>query len=71
MGDVVKELEARSDVDKVLLGYLNFIRERRNETQHPEKMYDQRESENIFTEVINAVTAMRRESFAKEQRKTK
>jgi hypothetical protein len=62
--DVVKELEKLPDVDKTLLGYLNFIREKRNETQHPQKTYDQRDSENIFTVVINAVTAMCNELLA-------
>jgi len=62
--EIVEELEKMPDVDKTLLGYLNFIRERRNETQHPEKTYDQRESENIFTVVVNAVTAMCNESLA-------
>ena len=57
-GEIVEELEKWPDADKTLLGYVNFIRERRNETQHPEKTYNQRESENIFTVVINAVTAM-------------
>jgi len=56
--EVVGELEKLPDVDKTLLGYLNFIREKRNETQHPQKTYDQRDSENIFTVVVNAVTAM-------------
>jgi len=65
---IVQELEKMPDVDKTLLGYLNFIRERRNETQHPEKTYDQRESENIFTVVINAVTVMCNESLASPTR---
>jgi len=55
--EIVEELEG-AHADRTLLGYLDFIRERRNETQHPEKTYNQRESENIFTVVINAVTAM-------------
>ena len=65
--EIVDELEKRSDVNRTLLGYLDFIRERRNETQHPEKTYDQRESENIFTVVINAVTMMCREMISSEK----
>lgn len=57
-GQIVEELEKLADADKTLLGYLDFMRARRNETQHPEKTYTQRESENIFTTVINAVSAM-------------
>jgi hypothetical protein len=66
--EIVEELEKMPNVDKTLLGYLNFIRERRNETQHPEKTYDQRESENIFTVVVNAVTAMCNEFLASPKR---
>jgi len=59
--EITEELEKRPDVSRTLLGYLDFIRERRNETQHPEKKYEQRDSENIFTVVVNAVTAMCKE----------
>nr|MDO8134636.1 hypothetical protein [Candidatus Njordarchaeum guaymaensis] len=59
--EIIGELEARPDISKSLLGYVDFIRERRNETQHPEKTYSQRESENIFSVAVNAVTEMYRE----------
>lgn len=49
--EILDELRARSDVKKPLLGYLDYIRDKRNEGMHPDKRYSQEESEAILLQV--------------------
>lgn len=53
--DILDELVQREDVSKTLVGHLNYIREKRNEAEHPKKIFDQFEAENTFQTVISAI----------------
>lgn len=53
--DILNQLLQRIDVNKTLMGHLDYIREKRNEAEHPEKLFSQKEAENTFLEVINAM----------------
>jgi hypothetical protein len=49
--DLLKELEASSIVKKPLLGYLHYLREKRNEASHPDKRFAQEEAEMILLQI--------------------
>ncbi len=53
--EILDKLVERADVNKTLMGHLNFIREKRNEAEHPSKIFSQIEAENTFLAVVNAV----------------
>jgi HEPN domain-containing protein len=53
--DILDKLTERSDVDKTLMGYLHYIRSKRNEAEHPEKIFLQEEAEEMFITVTNAI----------------
>lgn len=53
--DVLDKLMERSDVDKTLMNYLHYIRTKRNEAEHPEKIFPQEEAEEMFITVTNAI----------------
>jgi hypothetical protein len=53
--DILDKLTERSDVDKTLMGYLQYIRSKRNEAEHPEKIFRQEEAEETFITVTNAI----------------
>ena len=53
--DVLDKLTERIDVDKTLMGYLHYIRSKRNEAEHPEKIFRQEEAEETFITVTNAI----------------
>lgn len=56
LGVVLRELRKSPNVNTKLLSYIDYIRsEKRNLTQHPDKIFTQREAERIFMEIINAV----------------
>lgn len=59
--DILEQLVQRDDVDKTLMGHLNYIREKRNEAEHPEKIFDAFEAENTFQTVINVIREIYRE----------
>ena len=56
---MVEELESRAKELKIrhtFLGYLDYIRDaKRNFAEHPNKIFDQREAELIFMQVLNLV----------------
>lgn len=58
-GSIIKELKAKSEelkIEPTFLGYLDYIRDaKRNFAEHPNKIYDQREAELIFMEIVNLV----------------
>ena len=58
-GPIVRELKRRAKelkIKDIFLGYLDYIRDaKRNFAAHPNKIFDQREAELIFMEVINLV----------------
>lgn len=54
-GTITKELKTAPNVNMDLLQYLDYIRiTKRNFTQHPDKIYTQREAERIFMEILSA-----------------
>ena len=58
-GSVIKELKrcaTELNIEDTFIGYLDYIRDaKRNFAEHPNKIFDQREAELIFMEVVNLV----------------
>jgi len=53
--DVIKELQQMPQINKKLLGYIDYIRaEKRNIAQHPNKVFTQREAERTFMGIVCA-----------------
>jgi len=53
--EILDKLMERSDVDKILMDYLHYIRSKRNEAEHPEKIFRQEEAEEMFIMVTSAI----------------
>jgi len=54
-GSIINELKNLPDINKDLIEHLDYIRKtRRNLAQHPDKIYNQREAERIFMEIISS-----------------
>jgi ribosomal protein S17E len=47
-GDILNELKQSDKVRSSILGYLGYLKEKRNEVEHPDKRFTQEESERIF-----------------------
>ena len=52
---IIEELITRRDTNKPLAGYLHYIRSKRNEAEHPPKIFGQRECEETFSQVIQLI----------------
>ena len=50
-GEILKELEQTQQTKKSLLGYLQYLKEKRNEAEHPGKRFSQEEAERILIHV--------------------
>jgi len=50
-GDILDELQRNARVKKSTLGYLDYLRDMRNEAQHPDKRFTQEEAERILMQV--------------------
>jgi hypothetical protein len=50
-GEMLKELEQGQQIRKPLLGYLEYLRDKRNEAEHPDKRFNQEEAERLLIEV--------------------
>jgi ribosomal protein S17E len=50
-GDILNELEQSKKVKPSILGYLHYLKDKRNEAQHPDKRFTQEESERIFIHI--------------------
>jgi ribosomal protein S17E len=50
-GDILKELEESKKVKSSILGYLKYLKEKRNEAQHPDKRFTQEESEQLLIKI--------------------
>ena len=50
-GKILKDLEQMQQAKKSLLGYLQYLKEKRNEAQHPGKRFSQEEAERILIHV--------------------
>ena len=53
--EILEELRARQDASRPLIGYLDYIRDKRNEVMHPETRYTQEEAERILLQVKGLV----------------
>lgn len=59
--DILDQLLQRTDVNRILMGHLDYIRVKRNEAEHPEKLFSQKEAENTFLEVTSAIAEIYKE----------
>jgi len=50
-GEILDELEKVPETKKAVLGYLHYLKGKRNEAQHPEKRFTQEEAEKVFIQV--------------------
>ncbi len=58
---ILDQLMQRDDVNTTLIGHLHYIREKRNEAEHPGKVFKQKEAENTFLTVINMIEEIYKE----------
>lgn len=52
---ILEKLDGLKDIDKTLLGNLHYIRKKRNEAEHPKKIFNEDEAEHVFEYVINVI----------------
>lgn len=72
LGDMLKELQEMPPVNKKLIGYIDYIRsEKRNIAQHPTKVFNQREAERIFMEIVSATHDIHAEIISLEDERQK
>jgi hypothetical protein len=50
-GEMLKELEQGQQIRKPLLGYLEYLKDKRNEAEHPDKRFNQEEAERLLIQV--------------------
>jgi len=58
-GEMLQPLEESRKLRKPLLGYLDYLRDKRNEAEHPDKRFTQEESERILLQVTGLITEVR------------
>ncbi|MBI4304488.1 MAG: hypothetical protein HY665_09165 [Chloroflexi bacterium] len=51
MGQLLQELEHRQILKQSALGYVRFLKDKRNEAEHPDKRFSQEESERILLHI--------------------
>ena len=59
--NILDELSNIKDINKTLLGYLDYIREIRNTAEHPDEVFDQMEAERVFHQVVNMIIVINQE----------
>ena len=59
--NILDELSKIQDINKPLLGYLDYIREIRNTAEHPDEVFDQMEAERVFHQVVNMIIVINQE----------
>ena len=59
--NILNELSKIQDINKTLLGYLDYIREIRNTAEHPDEIFDQMEAERVFHQVVNMIIVINQE----------
>ena len=59
--NILDELSKIQDINKTLLGYLDYIREIRNTAEHPDEVFDQMEAERVFHQVVNMIIVINQE----------
>lgn len=50
-GGILNDLEQDQQLKPSLLGYLRYLKDKRNEAEHPDKRFTQEESERIFLQI--------------------
>lgn len=63
---ILNELSTIEDINKSLLGYLDYIREIRNAAEHPDEIFNQMDAERVFHQVVNMIAAISQELSQKE-----
>jgi ribosomal protein S17E len=58
-GEILNELEQSKKVKPSILGYLRYLKEKRNEAEHPDKRFTQEESERIFLHIKGLLEELR------------
>ncbi len=58
-GEMLQALEKSRKLRRPLLGYLEYLRDKRNEAQHPDKRFTQEESERILLQVKGLIEEVR------------
>jgi hypothetical protein len=53
--EVEKDLKNKGKQPPLLLGYLKYIKDVRNKADHPDKVFTQREAEQIFMHVVYTI----------------
>lgn len=53
--EIIQELSKKEGANKPFVDYLNYIRDKRNEAEHPGKIFTQSESEHAFMQVIHLI----------------
>lgn len=61
LATLIDELSQRNDINKSLIGFLDYIREQRNAAQHPEKIFTPREAERTFTTSVDIIEEIYRD----------
>lgn len=55
LGNIIEELRKIPDINEQLIAYMDYIRsEKRNIAQHPTRVFNQKEAERIFMEIVSA-----------------
>ncbi|MCX9026173.1 MAG: hypothetical protein OIN85_08785 [Candidatus Methanoperedens sp.] len=55
---LLDELSKIKDINKSLLGYLDYVRDIRNTAEHPDEIFAQMEAERVFHQVVNMITVI-------------
>jgi ribosomal protein S17E len=57
--DILNELEQSNKVKPSILGYLRYLKEKRNEAQHPDKRFTQEESDRLLLHIKGLLEELR------------
>jgi ribosomal protein S17E len=57
--EILNELEQSKKVKPSILGYLKYLKDKRNEAEHPDKRFTQEESERIFPYIKGLLEELR------------
>lgn len=62
---IIDELGKMHNINKSIIGYIDYIREIRNQAEHPDQIFDQMEAERVFHQVINVIHVINQEMSLK------
>ena len=58
-GDIMNELEKNPRIKKSIVGYLQYLKDMRNEAQHPDRRFTQEEAERLLVQVKGLLDELR------------